>query len=115
MGFSFKKIGKKVTDNYYILVLSINFAFMFNFDIHLGVLVTTISLLYGIKLSSIKSSSPLIKNIVILFILFNLLSGILYVSNRLPISVYFDEIKMQMLQIFFFFIGNNSKETYNYF
>lgn len=107
---SFSTIGKKVTNSYYIFAMLIAFFFMFGVNLYFGFLVTAITFLYGFWKSFNKASYPLFKLVIIIFIFFNLLTGICYLFNRMPIQIYLSEIQLQLLPIFFFFIGNDENE-----
>lgn len=111
MVVSFDKIGKKVTDNYYILVMFISFAVMLGVNLHIGVFITGLSLFYGLRVSLVKTYFIKIKLLIAFFIIYNLFTGIMYSFNNIPISIFFSEAQMQIVPIFFFFIGNDCRHT----
>ncbi len=83
---------------------------MLNVNLHIGFFITSLSILYGIRVSFFRSSYPIVKSIILFYIAFNILTGFLYIFNELPTLIYINEIQNQIFPVVFFFIGNNTRD-----
>ena len=113
-----KNLIQNLVERYYLIVLIVSFLTMFNINFFAGAIITTLSFFFSIKILLFQNNKIWFKSLIVFFILYNVLSGFNYFLNNLPIKIYFSEIQLQIIPIFFFFIGfnkrNSNNRMYNY-
>jgi hypothetical protein len=91
----------------------ISFFLMLDINIFIGTILTAMILVLGLKEVLSKNSKPLFEWAILGFIFYNVVSGINYAFNDFPLSVYYTEVKLQIVPIFFVFIGSYYKDVSN--
>lgn len=80
---------------------------MFGINTFISPLTTIISVFIGLYLAKSISSSKSFTLLFVCYICYLLITGLAFLSNDMPVSLFFTDIKMGIIPAMFYFIGNS--------